>query len=199
MLSYECITIIHFSLISLRCPHHHICSKHSHLPLPISATIHTKTGATTVHVNSSSGDWGGDWGVVTNAAIDELIAQFSVTDPTQLANYIMFFLPFTMGGANADLGGAYSRFGASSTDEVWHEAGVLAHELGHNFGMGHSMLEGGSDKTCIMGVAPRETGPQWCFNGEKSWYLGWYNPRLQCCRWYLERKAHWSSRLHEWK
>ena len=53
----------------------------------------------------------GDSGVVTNAAIAELNSQFSITNPRQLADHVMFFLPFSMGGANADMFGTYSRFG----------------------------------------------------------------------------------------
>lgn len=68
---------------------------------------HTKTGATTVRVSTPVEDAE----VVTNAAIEELNSQFSITNPRQLADHVMFFLPFSMGGANADMFGTFSRFG----------------------------------------------------------------------------------------
>ncbi len=172
-------------------PNVHACSEHSPRP-PLTLPQHIKTGATTVNVATS----GTDANVAQNAAIAELNAQFSITNPMQLAQHIIFFLPFSMGGANADLFGAYSRFG---TDEWVHEAGVLAHEIGHNLGMQHSKGPGESniareygDHTCIMGVAPTETGPQYCFNGVKSWNLGWYNPRNYV---YNVADGMWNGRL----
>ncbi|KAL3811578.1 hypothetical protein ACHAXA_006863 [Cyclostephanos tholiformis] len=150
-------------------------------------SIRIRNGATTVNVATS----GTDSDVVTNAAIAELNAQFSITNPMQLAQHIIFFLPFSMGGANADLFGAYSRFGS---DEWVHEAGVLAHEIGHNLGMLHSKGPGGEygDHTCIMGVAPGETGPQYCFNAVKSWNLGWYKTRHHV---YNVADGMWNGRL----
>lgn len=44
----------------------------------------------------------------------------------------------------------------------------MLHEVGHSLGLGHS----NGDEFCIMGWA----GAQ-CYNGEKSWQLGWYASR----------------------
>jgi len=57
------------------------------------------------------------------------------------------------------------------------EAGVQAHEHGHNMGLSHSG-EGNlpyEDHSCLMGnpLYGDEKGPM-CFNPSKSWMLGWY-------------------------
>jgi hypothetical protein len=54
--------------------------------------------------------------VVTNAAIAELNSQFSITNLKELADHVMFFLPFSMGGADADMHGTVSRFGIDPDD-----------------------------------------------------------------------------------
>ncbi len=47
----------------------------------------------------------GNDGVIFNAAIEELNTQFGVSNPTALANYLLFFLPpGTMSGAYAWVG-----------------------------------------------------------------------------------------------
>ena len=57
---------------------------------------------------------------------------------------------------------------------------VQMHELGHNLGMYHSG-EGNSsylDHTCMMGNSQfADDAPIQCFNGAKSWFLGWYADR----------------------
>jgi len=53
------------------------------------------------------------------------------------------------------------------------------HEVGHNLGMSHSSENGEEygDESCIMGGGFSEDGPLLCFNGAKSWQLGWYASR----------------------
>ena len=53
------------------------------------------------------------------------------------------------------------------------------HEVGHNFGNGHSG-EGEEgpyeDRTCVMGVSLRDQHlPQECHNGLRHWTLGWFS------------------------
>ena len=58
-------------------------------------------------------------------------------------------------------------------------ASVLMHEVGHNLGLGHSKegTEEYGDESCIMGSGFRDDGALICYNGAKSWQLGWYPSR----------------------
>merc|ERR1719343_558720 len=52
------------------------------------------------------------------------------------------------------------------------------HELGHNLNHGHSGIEGNTygDKSCLMGYSySYDNWPQMCFNGAKSFIMGWYS------------------------
>jgi len=65
--------------------------------------------------------------------------------------------------------------------DYYKYVGVQVHELGHNFGLGHSGgLDGGeySDHTCMQGnpLYSDHVGDM-CYNGAKSWQIGWYNDR----------------------
>eukprot|EP00547_Thalassionema_nitzschioides_P004427 CAMPEP_0194201202 /NCGR_PEP_ID=MMETSP0156-20130528/1530_1 /TAXON_ID=33649 /ORGANISM="Thalassionema nitzschioides, Strain L26-B" /LENGTH=1078 /DNA_ID=CAMNT_0038926333 /DNA_START=277 /DNA_END=3510 /DNA_ORIENTATION=+ len=54
------------------------------------------------------------------------------------------------------------------------------HEVGHNLGLLHSSHDDQDygDQSGIMGYGYTEEGaPQMCFNGAKSWFLGWYNDK----------------------
>ena len=54
------------------------------------------------------------------------------------------------------------------------------HEIGHNIGLLHSNENGQSydDQSCLMGYSyTSNEGPKMCFNGAKSWLLGWYQDK----------------------
>jgi len=60
---------------------------------------------------------------------------------------------------------------------------VHMHEVGHNLGLHHSGILGGSeyaDKTGMMGFSYLEDdGPKMCFNAAKSYQLGWYPDAME--------------------
>jgi len=61
-------------------------------------------------------------------------------------------------------------------------SGVLMHEVGHNFGLGHSGTGGGdvySDLTGYMGAgSTADDGPRKCYNAVKSYEIGWYDQQI---------------------
>jgi hypothetical protein len=68
------------------------------------------------------------------------------------------------------------------------------HEVGHNLGLGHSNegAEEYGDESCIMGGGFSETGALICYNGAKSWQLGWYASRNHI---YNVADGTWNGRL----
>ena len=51
------------------------------------------------------------------------------------------------------------------------------HEIGHNLNLNHSSdsLDVYGDQSCLMGYSySDDDSPAMCFNGHKSWELGWY-------------------------
>ena len=141
--------------------------------------------------------------VLENAAIEELNSQFGVSNPHQLADHLMYFLPpgIQTGYSTGVLGGGttlfddgwYVHFGllfdflmcfklvliqvhALQRDWAWGHM----HEIGHNLGMYHSGDVSGEygDESCIMGGEGfSESGPLLCYNAAKSWQMGWHASR----------------------
>ena len=74
-------------------------------------------------------------------------------------------------------------------------ASVLMHEVGHSLGLGHSNegAEEYGDESCIMGSGfNEEEGALICYNGAKSWQLGWYASRNHI---YNVADGIWNGRL----
>ncbi|CAJ1961537.1 unnamed protein product [Cylindrotheca closterium] len=111
---------------------------------------------------------------MVNAVNDELTRQFN-THPSNLASYVMYFLPAgTFGGfAYAYMNGYRSIF----NDRFAYAVSIQMHELGHNLGLGHSGHGGDKygDQSGLMGYSyGNDEAPKMCFNAAKSWQLGWY-------------------------
>jgi len=95
-------------------------------------------------------------------------------------NHVMFCIP------------SGSKFGVSTTwialaeTNSWYSVyngenciypSAQMHEIGHNLNLGHSGEADSSygDGSCLMGeIRPGDEEPRMCFNGAKSFQLGWY-------------------------
>jgi len=96
--------------------------------------------------------------------------------------HIMYALPdsvrFGTVAAFAFIGWYLSVF----RDKFASDLQALVHELGHNVGMQHSGIVGGSQLGDLSGMMGNDgffndDGPIMCFNGAKSWMFGWYADR----------------------
>ena len=130
-------------------------------------------------------------GVLQNAAWEKLTDEFGVDHLNKLADLQMFFMPQgEHGSAYAIMPGGISVYG-----DYWDGTGVLMQEVGHNLGMSHSSENGEEygDESCLMGDGHAETGgPFTCYNGAKSWQMGWYNSRSYD---YTIENGIWKGRL----
>eukprot|EP00980_Cylindrotheca_fusiformis_P015406 scaffold4335_cov119-Cylindrotheca_fusiformis.AAC.9 len=111
-----------------------------------------------------------------NAIYSQLRTQFS-TDPTNLADFIMFCLPHGTTDIY-DIAYAWMNDHRSVYNDI-HCSHVSAqmHELGHNLNMAHSGMGDNeyADKSGMMGYSyAQDDIPFMCFNAAKSWQLGWY-------------------------
>mmetsp|Transcript_15794 Transcript_15794/g.24045 ORF Transcript_15794/g.24045 Transcript_15794/m.24045 type:complete len:451 (+) Transcript_15794:688-2040(+) len=77
---------------------------------------------------------------------------------------------------------AYLNDHLSVYNDIWFDrVNVQVHEIGHNLNLAHSGQRGDpsvdayADQSCTMGFGYREDdGPIQCFNGAKSYQLGWF-------------------------
>ena len=109
----------------------------------------------------------------------EKIYSKSITDDT-VADYIVYCVHKDYpGNAWAFLDAKESHFSGHYCTRV----ATIIHELGHNFGFGHSGSDSNDylgyedreygDGTCLMGAHDYKTG----FNGMKNWYLKWFEDK----------------------
>ena len=114
---------------------------------------------------------GDNTAVLQNAAWEKLVEEFGVDDLNKIADRQMFFVPEGLMCCKAY---AITNSGISVYGD-WYDTDVYMHEVGHNMGMSHSTENGEEygDESCIMGGG----SPPTCFNGAKSWQMGWYNSR----------------------
>ena len=96
---------------------------------------------------------------------------------SQFDNVIFCLPPETVVDGDKDWMGFafYNHWLASINDLYCSYPSALMHEVGHNLGLAHSDKDYG-DTSCMMGYSYKEEdGPKMCFNGAKSWELGWYS------------------------
>jgi Gametolysin peptidase M11 len=105
-------------------------------------------------------------------------AKLGVDDLRNVADHVVFCQPPGTDGWIAV--GAVNHWYSNFNNDYCLSLSVLMHEVGHNFGLLHSGRGGVEygDVSGFMGYgANSETWPQKCFNGVKSWQLGWYQDR----------------------
>ena len=123
-----------------------------------------------------------NWNSFRNELYTPIKAIFG-DDLSLLFDHIMFCLPPTSLylGKNTWLGAALVGHWASFfNDQRCGQLSVFMHELGHNIGLSHSSANSQEygDTSCIMGYASAAVGgPSYCFNGQKNWWLNWYEDR----------------------
>jgi hypothetical protein len=123
---------------------------------------------------------GSDRAEIRNAITTEVQTKLGITLPGPYANVL-----YILEGCYSECGWAGYAY-VNSWNSVYQgnfykNVGVGMHEIGHNFGLGHSGNVDGqtySDHTGYMGnpLTTDEVG-RLCFNAAKSWQLGWYSAR----------------------
>lgn len=114
-----------------------------------------------------------------HAAIEEADNQLD----TSSYAHVMVCLPSGTklnGGGGWDwIGFAYIDYHISAYNDEWCSyVSTQMHETGHNLNLAHSWKDGSpyGDKSGYMGVSYKNfDGPKMCFNGPKTWQLGWYS------------------------
>ena len=102
-----------------------------------------------------------------------------------LYDHVVYNIPFgTTFGENGEMGWkAFAYTGAWLS--VFNDKNILwlsyqNHEIGHNLGLQHSSHNANDygDQSGIMGYGyEKKNSPEMCFNGAKSWQLGWYRQK----------------------
>ncbi|KAI2492997.1 Gametolysin peptidase M11 [Fragilaria crotonensis] len=118
---------------------------------------------------------GNNDGVVSNAALDQAAKDLGA-HPRLLADHVMLCIP--PGTVGSWISSAPPNHWMSSYNGKWCRfPSAHIHELGHNMNLHHSG-EGSDeygDESGHMGYSyEQDDGPVKCYNGAKTWQLGWY-------------------------
>lgn len=143
-----------------------------------SGKVEIVNGVTTVHVPSVNVAQG--TAVMRNAISKELNTIFGTTNPSELADYVIYCLPpgtFAT-GTYSSVGYAYYNNWLSVFNNQWcTSVSLQMHEIGHSLNFGHSNENGETyeDGSGNMGASYKSSDrPKMCFNAAKSWQTGWY-------------------------
>lgn len=160
-----------------------LCSfgKKTFVPASDGSTTHFQNGVT--EINIADNITGTNIHKLVNMAIMALQAKFGY-HLFEVFDHVVFVVPdgsvYPKQGdewmAFAFIGQYLSVFNDMNVRYMSHQL----HEIGHNLGLYHSAHEDidYGDQSCIMGYGyAEENQPQMCFNGAKSWLLGWYSDK----------------------
>jgi hypothetical protein len=119
--------------------------------------------------------------VVKDAALTKATALLGDL-PSQFDLVLLAMPPGVVNGDGGLFTNAFAYSYLSVYSMSFFTISALMHEIGHNLNYGHSG-EGSDeygDQTCVMGYGYGETySPKMCFNGAKSFILGWYSSRTK--------------------
>jgi len=108
-----------------------------------------------------------------NLVVQKLNSAFGVTDPSLLADHVMYCMPAEI---SPFIAWAWLYDGTTVYNNEWcNFLSTQMHEIGHNLGYGHSRDNGAAydDQTGMMGYSYGvDEGPVMCFNSVKSWQTG---------------------------
>ena len=146
----------------------------------INGAVNIVNGVATVRVpvNVTEGT-----AVMRNAISRELNTIFGTTNPSELADYVIYCLPpgAFASGTYSDIGYAYYNNWLSVFNNQWcTSVSLQMHEIGHSLNFGHSNEEGKvyEDGSGNMGASYKSSDrPKMCFNAAKSYQTGWYKDK----------------------
>lgn len=135
-------------------------------------------GVISVTVNQPASDFDSGLSLVTAAQVElERTSPFTMA---QLGEKVLVCLPPNVGSRPWVASAGVGHWRAQFNDEWCLSLSATMHEIGHLLGLTHANQDGKKygDATGYMAAGYRsQNQPRRCFNGIKSWELGWYTSR----------------------